>query len=594
VNPPPSKPFPASAPGQLTLRAVLAGMGIGALMCAANVYVVFKTGWSLGVTLSSTVIAFGLFRALGSVGLSRRPLGLLENTTVSSVASAAAFMTGGGNMAALPALLMLTGSRPSGLALVIWFAVIAALGVIVAIPVKRQILDVDRLPFPLGRATAATLEAMHGSNDGDRTSRKLFTAAAAAGVFTLLRDVRALPARLPEMLVLPFSIAGHPARAWSLGVDSSLVLLGGGALMTPKTAWSLLLGGWVTFGLLAPAMVTHGAIASVAYKNIVGFTVWPGAALLVTSGVLSIVLQWRSALAALRALVAALGSRRAATGSEAAASDEAPASWFAIGLAVLSPIAVFLMAHLFGIPWWAGVLAIPLALVMGVVAGRVTGETDISPTKALGPVTQLIYGALVPGHVTANLMSANVTGGVGLHTGDLLTDLKAGQLVGASPRRQVVAQLFGVLVGSLAVVPAFTLLVPDASVLGTPELPAPAVLVWASVSKALSGGLAGIPAAARTAAAIGALVGVALTLLERALPASARRYVPSPAGLGMAMVIPGSTSTAMFLGSMIALGIRRIRPRWGGAITPVASGLVAGESVLGMGLALARAFGAPI
>jgi OPT family oligopeptide transporter len=594
VNPPPSKPIPESEPGQLTVRAVFAGMGIGALMCAANVYVVFKTGWSLGVTLSSTVIAFGLFRALGGVGLTRRPLGLLENTTVSSVASAAAFMTGGGNMAALPALLILTGSRPSGLALVAWFGVIAALGVVVAIPVKRQILDVDRLPFPLGTATAATLEAMHGGGDGARTSGKLFKAAAAAGLFTLLRDVRSLPARLPEMLMLPFSIAGHPARAWSLGIDSSLVLLGGGALMTPKTAWSLLLGGWVTFGVLAPSMVTHGAIAGVEYKSIVAFTVWPGAALLVASGVLSIVLQWRSALEAIRALFSALGGRRSASGSSEPSSDEAPASWFGIGLAVLSPLAVVLMTRLFGIPWWAGVLAIPLALVMGVVAGRVTGETDISPTKALGPVTQLIYGVLVPGHLTASLMSANVTGGVGLHTGDLLTDLKAGQLVGASPRRQVVAQLFGVLVGALAVVPAFMLLVPDASVLGTPELPAPAVLVWASVSRALSSGLAGIPAAARTAAAIGALLGVVLTLLERALPEGARRFVPSPAGLGMSMVIPCSTSTAMFLGSMIALVLRRIRPRWSSGVTPVASGLVAGESVLGMALALARAFGAPI
>ena len=589
----PAPPQAAETP-QLTVRAVVAGMAIGAVMCAANVYVVLKTGWSLGVTLSSTVIAFGLFRAMNAGRLVRRPLGMLENTTVSSVASAAAFMTGGGNMAALPALILLTGTRPGTLALVAWFAVIAALGVVIAIPIKRQLIDVEPLPFPLGVATASTLRAMHGTSDGGRTARKLFAAAGMAGLFTLLRDLRSLPARLPGMLAVPLSIAGQPASAWSLGVDSSLVLLGGGALMAPRTAWSLLVGALVTYGALAPAMVTRGAIAAVDYKHIVEFTAWPGAALLVASGVFSLALEWRSAGRAVGALVRALRPSRSFSGPGAGDGEEAPVRWFGLGLAVLSPLAVLLMALLFGIPWWAGVLAIPLALVMGVIAGRVTGETDISPTKALGPVTQLLYGAMLPAHLTANLMSANVTGGVGLHAGDLLTDLKAGKLVGASPKRQVVAQLFGVAVGAVAVVPAFALLVPDASVLGTPELPAPAVLVWASVSRALSGGLSDMPPTTRVAAAAGALLGVTLTALERWLPARARRWVPSAAGLGMAMVIPGSTATAMFLGSLVASALRRARPGAGASITLIASGLVAGESVVGMAVALGRAFGLPV
>ena len=579
-------------PRQLTARAVLGGMAIGAVLCTSNVYVVLKTGWSLGVTLTSTIIAFGLFRALGAVGLTKRPLGLLENTTVSSVASAAAFMTGGGNMAALPALLLLTGQRPGGAALALWFAVIAALGVVVAIPIKRQILDVDRLPFPLGVATATTLRAMHETADGGRQAARLFAAAGMAALFTLLRDLRTLPMRLPGLIPLPFSLAGHPAKAWTLGIDSSLVLIGGGALMTPRTAWSMLLGALLTYGWLAPAMVARGVIAAVDYKTIVALTVWPGAALLVASGVFSLALQWRSGARAMAALFGALRPQPSSSSAEPSKSaDEAPLRWFAIGLAVLAPVAVLLMAALFGIPLWAGALSIPLALVMGVIAGRVTGETDMSPTKALGPVTQLFYGALLPAHIPANLMAASVTGGVGLHAGDLLTDLKAGQLVGASPRRQVVAQLFGVAVGSLAVIPAFSLLVPDASALGTPELPAPAVLVWASVSRALAGGLAGIPHAARIAGLLGATVGVALAALERWSPARARRFVPSAAGLGMAMVIPGSTAIAMFIGSLIAGGVRRARPGVAPSLIPIASGLVAGESLFGMALALGRAFG---
>ena len=63
---------------------------------------------------------------------------------------------------------------------------------------------------------------------------------------------------------------------------------------------------------------------------------------------------------------------------------------------VLGPIVVVLMTFLFQIPWWAGLVAVPLAVVMGFVAARVTGETDVTPTKALGPVTQLLYGGMLP------------------------------------------------------------------------------------------------------------------------------------------------------------------------------------------------------
>ena len=552
----------ARAP-QLTARALASGAAIGGVLCVANVYVVLKTGWSLGVTLSSTIVAFGVFRALERVGLVRKPLGVLENATVSSTASAAAFMTGGGNMAALPALVMLTGRRPGALALFVWFAVIAALGVVTAIPLKRRIIDEEQLPFPLGAATASTLRAMHAGDGGDR-AKTLFGAAAVAGAWTVLREAR----WLPERISLP----------WRFGLDDSLVLLGGGALMAPRTAVSMFLGAVLTYGVLAPAMV-----ASTSYEEIVAFTLWPGAAMLVTSAVFALLLRWRSALGGARDLFAAL-----APGGASDDGHEAPLRWFAIGLALLAPVAVVLMNRLFGVPWWAGVLAIPLALVMAVVAGRVTGETDMSPTKALGPVTQLVFGVLVPAHLVANLMSANVTGGVGLHAGDLLTDLKAGKLVGARPRQQVVAQLVGVLVGAVAVVPAFALLVPNAAALGTVSLPAPAVLVWASVSRALSGGLGGLPLATREAAAIGALAGAVLAAVDAWWPAG-RRYAPSAAGVGMAMLMPASTTLAMCLGAAIAFAIAKARPGAAARKLPLASGLIAGESVMGMAVALVRA-----
>jgi uncharacterized oligopeptide transporter (OPT) family protein len=198
----------------------------------------------------------------------------------------------------------------------------------------------------------------------------------------------------------------------------------------------------------------------------------------------------------------------------------------------------------------------------------------------------------LPANVTANVMSANVTGGVGLHAADLLTDLKSGYLLGADPRQQVRAQLFGVAIGAAVVVPAFALLVPNASALGTPDLPAPAVLVWASVSKALAGGLAGLPHAARVAVVIGAALGAALAIVERVSPKRAARFVPSATGIGIAMVMPGSNAIAMFTGTLLAALVRKTSPRSAeSSLVPIASGLIAGESLAGVSIALLRALG---
>src|SRR5688572_33112812 len=82
---------------QFTLRAVLVGMMIGVLMCLSNLYVFFKTGWSMGVTITAAILAFALFRLMHQFGLVKTPLGALENNTLTTVASGAGYMTGGGN-----------------------------------------------------------------------------------------------------------------------------------------------------------------------------------------------------------------------------------------------------------------------------------------------------------------------------------------------------------------------------------------------------------------------------------------------------------------------------------------------------------------
>jgi putative OPT family oligopeptide transporter len=575
---------------QLTVRAVVTGMLLGGVMCLSNLYIVLKTGWSFGVTITACILAFAIFRLLRAARLVRTDFGVLENNAMASVASAAGYMTGGGNMAALPALLMLGGARPGTLVMMVWLAVIAALGVFAAIPIKRQLINIEALPFPTGTATAETLRSLHGQGAGATGKARLLGGAALFGaLIAFLRDARFafLPFHLPAKLGLPFTLRGRPAGDWTLGLDGSLLLVGAGALMSWKTGWSLLLGAVVGYGFVAPAMFDRGLVAAVSYREIVRFMVWPGAACLVASALLSFAFSWRSLARSFRGLGAAL--RRRAGTADPLAAVECPVWWFPAGFLVLSPLVVGLMRALFGIPLAAGIVAIPLAFVMGIVAARVTGETDTTPTKALGPVTQLCYGALLPGNLAANLMGANVTGGVGLHAADLLTDLKAGYLLGANPRQQAVAQLFGVLAGALMVVPVFNLLVPSADVLGTEALPAPSALVWAGVAKVLVTGSAAVPPEARWAALAGALAGVMMVLAERWAPPRVKSFIPSASGVGLALVLPGANSIAMFLGAFLAQ-LLRWRPALAERVVlPVSSGLIAGESLMGIGLAILAA-----
>jgi uncharacterized oligopeptide transporter (OPT) family protein len=108
-----------------------------------------------------------------------------------------------------------------------------------------------------------------------------------------------------------------------------------------------------------------------------------------------------------------------------------------------------------------------------------------SPVGAMGKVTQLTFGALSPGNVNVNLMSANITAGAATSAADLLTDLKSGYLLGAHPRQQFLAQFSGIFVGTVVTVLTFAVLVPNAQVLGTDQFPAPAAQTWSAVAIAL-------------------------------------------------------------------------------------------------------------
>jgi putative OPT family oligopeptide transporter len=576
----------------LTVRAVIVGVLIGGVMSASNIYVFFKTGWSLGVTLTACILAFATFQGLHKLGLVKRPLGILENNALTTVASGAGYMTAGGNAAAFGALLMVTTVRPDQFGMIAWFGIIAALGVFAAIPIKRQLINKEALAFPTGTATAETIRTMHlaGEGKGTGAAKALALAAAFGGLLALLRDLWKV---VPATLNPPFQLMGHAAVKWTIALKTEVVLLGAGMLISFRTGWSLLLGAVINYAIIAPALFERGLVKQmgdkpVSYAGIIDWTLWPGAAILVGAGLTSFALDWRSLGRAFSGIGGMLNKKTRATQGTGIGAVEAPEWWFPVGALLLTPPIVALMYLMFDIPLYAAVFAVPLAVLMGFIAARVTGETDVTPTKALGPVTQMIYGAITPGNLTGNIMSANVTGGIGLHAADLLTTLKTGWLLGAKPRHQVYAQLFGVLAGAAIIVPLFDLLI-DPATLGGDAWPAPSCVVWANVSKAFVGGIDALHSSKQIAILIGLLAGIGLAIIDKFAPKHIKAFVPSAFGIGLAMVVPFSNSLVMFMGAALAEVVRRKYPRFDAYTVPIASGLIAGESLIGIGITIATA-----
>ena len=581
---------------QLTLRAVIMGSFLGGFMSLSNLYVGLKTGWGLGVAITACILSFSIYRTLVVLlpRFFRTEMSILENNCMQSTASSAGYSTGGTMVSAVAAYLLLTGTHIPWTVLVLWTFFLAALGVFMAVPMKRQMINREQLKFPSGIAAAETLRSLH-SREGEaiKKARSLGLAALFGAVLSWCRDAgRPSFIAIPSSLSFPGTLGGYPLDKWTVSFDMSSIMVAAGAIMGWRAAWSMLLGAIINYFILAPWALSLGAIdaSNLGFRAIVQWSTWTGAAIMVTSALVYFAVQWRSVANALGG-VGTLFRRSPVREKDPLARIEVPASWFISGTAISGLGCIAILYFFFGTAWWMGVVAVAMTFFLSLVAGRVTGDCDTTPLGSLGKVTQLAFGALAPGSVITNLMTAGVTAGAAGSSADLLTDLKSGYLLGANPRKQFIAQFLGIFAGTLVIVPAFYLLIPNAQTLGTDLWPAPAAQVWAAVARLLASGVDSLHPTARMGLLAGGIIGLALPLLEMYMP-KYKKYIPSPTAFGLAMVIPFFNSLSMFLGALIALILEKKKPETASMyVIPVSSGLIAGESLMGVIVALLAASG---
>jgi putative OPT family oligopeptide transporter len=602
---------------QLTLRAILMGSFLGFLLAFTNLYIGLKTGWHLGVAITACILSYTIWQGMLRVGVAKTPMSILENNCMQSTASAAGYSTGGTMVSAIAALLMLsaTPENPAGEHLPIWVLaawtfLLAVLGVTLAIPMKRNMINQDRLKFPSGLAAAATLQSLYASGaEATRKAKSLLWSAAFGAIFPILIDLKTTK----DGGLVPGSVnifdgwlpvggrhrdTGEPYQAsdWTMTWDMNPVMIAAGMIVGLRVTF------WMLFSALALVFIAGPMAFDAAWVNPAGETVyavskgtkawkeiglWLGAPIMVSSGLLSFAFQWRTIV---RAFQGFMGS--SSEDGNDHADVEVPMSWFAVGAGV-SGIGIVLLANLFfEIPLHFGVLAVVLTFFLALVAARATGESDITPTGAMGKLMQLTYGVLIPQSATANLMTAGITAGAAGATADLLNDLKSGYLLGANPRRQFIAQAAGIFSGTIATVAGFLLLVPDATALnGTdeaaPAFPAPAAQAWRAVAEVFRDGIGSMHPMHQQAIVIGLIFGAILVSLEHFSPKERRSMLPSATGIGLGLILPFQYPLSMFVGAVITAGWQRQNAQSAeDYIVPVASGVIAGVSIVGVLVAL--------
>jgi uncharacterized oligopeptide transporter (OPT) family protein len=585
---------------QLNFRSAITGVMLGGILSLTNLYVGIKTGWTLGVGISSVILSFSMFKLFAKLKIGKE-MTILENNAMQSIATSAGYMTAP-LMASMPAYMMVTGQVVPMWQTFWWIIMLSLLGVLFAFPLKKRFINDEQMPFPEGRAAGIVLDNLH-ADDASHGMFKAKLLMAGAGISALIETMRSetvMAAIRLKFLTLPEhwddfiykfvtpKIMGTPLKELTIQVDSSIVMMGTGGLMNMKTAMSLLLGAFINYFLLAPLMIKNGVIVGTGFRNITMWALWGGAAMMTTASLYSFFSKPQIIFEAFRNLTAKKADRK----KDVLEHIELPMWIFVVGIPLIGAITVYLGHIWFGVHYWLGILAVPLVFVFTLIAVTSTGLTAITPGGALGKITQVTFSILAPGNVPTNLMAAGITSEVSLNTSNLLMDIKPAYMLGGKPRHQALGHIIGVFAGALVAVPVFyALFHNDISAFTSSKLPLPGAAIWKAVAQVLIKGLSTLHPTAQLAVLVGAAIGIICEILNKR---TAGRFPISGVGLGLAFVLQFTDSLSMAIGALFFWFARRKctdKTSWGHRAfvdnqETLCAGVIAGGSIIGIILML--------
>jgi putative OPT family oligopeptide transporter len=589
---------PSGNRGELTLPAVFLGLVLSVVMGAANVYLGLRAGMTVSASIPAAVISLGILRGL----LGRKSV--LESNLVQTAASAGESLAAG-IIFTMPALL-LTGIWQQ---FDFWTTTLIALsggtlGVLFMIPMRKVfVVDNKELKFPEGVACAEVLRAGAMESPADDSGRGTGLSLIVSGIgmgaaFKFLQSFAGLVLGTAETAVARFG------RVYYLGADISPALFAVGYIITLPIALQIFAGGalgWlICIPWLSAGVALDGSAVEIAHRIWSEQVRYLGVGAMIVGGIASIWTVRSGLRAAVVQMLDAIGPAKAEEMAEETERNLRGSFILALALsciALVGGIYFQLLEGAVALTLLATAAMVLMSFFFSAVASYIVGlvGNSNSPVSGMTITALLATGGLLwlfgysgSAGIIATLGVAGVVCCVACTSGDVCNDLKTGCLVGASPRRQQIMQIMGILVASFVMAPVMTVLHQGSIRAGTggiggTALPAPQAGLFAALAKGIFADDGKLP---KAMVAWGVAVGVALLLADfllRKLEAPVRLHV-MPVAVGI--YLPFGLSVPILLGGVIRAMVSRYDPpgteHCAHRGTLVTSGLIAGESLIGV------------
>lgn len=583
---------------ELTLRALVLGGVLAVLLGAANAYLGLFAGMTVSACIPSAVISMGVLRLLGHGGIRENTMVMTQASAGEAIAAAAIFT--------LPAMVLLGVWERFPYLWVTAIALIGGmLGVLLTIPLRRALIVEQRLKFPEGTAVAEVLRA--GERAGGALRALVASGLLGAAIKFCETGLRLWPGTA--------QVAGFIGNGLVYaGANLSPALLGIGYIVGLNVAILVFLGSMLSWNIaipiyaawfapgdpaLAPALAAGIPAADLAYE------IWSRKIRYLGVGAMLVGGLW--ALVAIRhSLASGVQSglrqfRRSNQGETALAERDLPMPWVLAGIiACVFPIFGLYQQIVtsYGIAAAMAVTMLVASFLFSSVAAYMAGLVGSSnnPISGVTMATMLLSSLLLlallgndtRGPAAAIMIGAVVCCAASLG-GDLLQDLKTGELVGATPWKQQLALAGGVLVSVFVMAPVLNLLLGAYGIgVPTPEHPnplvAPQATLMASVAQGVFGG--GLP---WVMVGTGAAIGVAIVIADEWLRRRGASFRAPVLAVAVGIYLPLEVNTPIFVGGLIAWAVQRQTGRedsGAGSGTLFAAGLITGEALVGILLAI--------
>ncbi len=610
---------PAGKHVEITVRGVLLGIIITLVFTAAQVYLGLKVGLTFATSIPAAVISMALLRFFKSATIQ-------ENNIVQTIASAA------GTLASVIFVL-------PGLIIIGWWqsvpfwetfaacAIGGVLGVMYTMPLRRALVSQSDLPYPEGVAAAEVLKvgtsSREGAAEGEAGLWAVVLGSVTSAAFALAAAIGVLAGEVSKYVPI-----GKKGGATGIGGSSSLALIGAGHLMGITVGIAFAVGLFIAWGVFVPYLTIHDPLAGGTDVQAHATFIWKNEVRFIGAGAIGASAVWtlgKLAVPVWGGLVSALEADRARkTGGVVPRSEQDLPVWIVGVVTLLSMVpAGWLLAHFLmgtalssiAMPLViAGVVYIILAgLLAAAVCGYMAGliGSSNSPVSGIAILTVLgaavivgVIGRTVAGPdahqalVAFALMVTTVVLAVAVIGNDNLQDLKTGQLVDATPWKQQVGLIIGVIAGAVVVPLVLNLLNHVWGFPGDPHyhpldthsgpLNAPQATLISTLAVGAIGGKLPLGYLG-----IGVLVGAVLVAFDEGLRfVSKGKFSLPPLGVGLAMYLPSAVTSPVVLGAVAGWIYDKSVKNMKTAETAkrlgvlVASGFIVGESLLNVGLAV--------